>query len=75
MRNRWRVYPTRANGQPALILYHADPSKSAYHAFGVQVLTLADAGHPEQIAAVTIFHGSSLVPAFGFPPRLSVHLS
>ncbi|GHO99344.1 RNA polymerase sigma factor [Reticulibacter mediterranei] len=75
MRNRWRVYPTRANGQPALILYQADPSKSAYHAFGIQVLTLADVRHPGQIAAVTIFHGSALVPAFGFPSQLPLHPS
>jgi RNA polymerase sigma-70 factor (ECF subfamily) len=75
MRNRWRIYPTRANGQPAFILYHANPSKSVYHAFGVQVLTLADVGHPGQIAAVTIFHGSALVPTFGFPLQLPLSLS
>lgn len=67
IQNRWRLYPTRANGEPAFILYQFDESKSVYHAFGVQIVTLDRSRHPEQIVEVTIFHGSSLVTSFGFP--------
>ena len=30
MENRWRLSPTRANAQPAFVLYRADESKSSY---------------------------------------------
>lgn len=70
VRNRWRLYPTCANAQLAFVLYHADASKEAYQAFGVQVVTLDHSSLLQQIAEVTIFHGSSLVPSFGFPLQL-----
>ena len=70
MRNRWRLYPTRANGQPAFVLYIANEASSSYRAFGVQVITLDDSPLKKQVAEVTIFHTSSLVTFFGFPLEL-----
>jgi RNA polymerase sigma-70 factor (ECF subfamily) len=70
VQSRWRMSPTRANAQPAFVLYAADESKRSYHAFGVQVVTLDGSRLPTQIAEVTIFHGPSLVTAFGFPLQL-----
>ncbi len=72
MQNRWRLSPTRANAQPAFALYRADESKRSYRAFGLQVITLDFSRLPGQIAGVTIFHVSSLVTSFGFPPQLPV---
>jgi RNA polymerase sigma-70 factor (TIGR02960 family) len=61
----WRMVPTRANGQPAVVVYaHRD---GGYVAYGVQVLTLAGA----RIARITAFNDPDLVAAFGFPPVLA----
>jgi len=68
--NQWRLYPTRANGLPAFVLYTASEAQSPYRAFGVQVLTLDDSRPMRQIAEVTIFHTSSFVTSFGFPLEL-----
>jgi RNA polymerase sigma-70 factor (ECF subfamily) len=68
--NRWRLYPTRANGQPAFVLYAADESKNSYQAFGIQVVTLDGSHLPWKISEVTIFHGAALVASFGFPLQL-----
>jgi RNA polymerase sigma-70 factor (ECF subfamily) len=63
---RWRMVPTRANGQPAAVAYrHAGPGR--YEAHGVEVLTLSG----PRIARITAFHDASLVPAFGLAPALS----
>ena len=69
MQNQWRLYPTRANAQPAFIVYAADESKNTYQAYGVQVVALDDSRLPVEIAEVTIFRNPSLVTTFGFPPQ------
>lgn len=78
VRYHWRMFLTRANGQPAYILYMANETKymanetkDLYEAFGIQVITLEDARLPRQIAEVTIFRSPSLVTSFGFPLQLS----
>jgi RNA polymerase sigma-70 factor (ECF subfamily) len=53
-RDLWRMVPTRANGQPAFVVY-----KRA-EAYGIQVLTLIGA----RIARITAFNDPSLVPTF-----------
>ncbi|GHJ41332.1 DNA-directed RNA polymerase sigma-70 factor [Streptomyces sp. TS71-3] len=64
-RDRWRLVPTRANGQPALAAYqHAGEGR--YEAYGVQVLTLIG----PRIARITAFNDPSLVPTFGLAPAL-----
>ena len=63
--DRWRMVPTRANGQPALVTY-ARAGDGRYEAYGVQVLTLIGA----RIARITAFNDPSLVPTFGLAPAL-----
>lgn len=66
----WRMYPTGANARPAVALYRACPSKNCYEAFGIQIVTPDGARPTAQIAAITSFHCSSLVAAFGFPRQM-----
>ncbi|MER5637913.1 RNA polymerase subunit sigma-70 [Kitasatospora sp. NPDC002227] len=55
----WRMTPTRANGQPALVVdRHAGDGR--YEPYGIQVLTLRGDG----IARITAFNDPTLVPAF-----------
>jgi len=61
----YRVVATRANGQPALATYLADPHTGAFRAYGLLVVTVAD----DQITVVTGFH-SSVLPRFGLPRTL-----
>jgi RNA polymerase sigma-70 factor (ECF subfamily) len=63
---RYRLIPTRANGQPAFGCYVVDGRSSVAHAHGIMVLTLAADG----ISALTLFMDNSVLPAFGFPPTL-----
>ena len=71
VQNRWRLYPTRANAQPAFALYRADEATGSYRAFGIQVITLdATLCDQPQVSSVTAFLGEELVTSFGFPPQL-----
>jgi hypothetical protein len=65
---RYRLVPTRANGQPAFGLYVPDPHAGLAHANGLLVLTLAG----EQISAMTRFDNSVLA-VFGLPRTLPCH--
>jgi RNA polymerase sigma-70 factor (ECF subfamily) len=62
---RFRLIPTRANGQPAFGLYIRDPHAAIARANGLFVLTLA--GH--QISAITHFE-PGILPRFGLPRTL-----
>jgi RNA polymerase sigma-70 factor (TIGR02960 family) len=63
--DQWRMVPTSANGQPAVVAYrHAGDGR--YVAYGVQVLTLIGT----RIARITSFNDPTLVPTFGFAPAL-----
>lgn len=68
---KWRLSPTRANGQPACVVYRADEATQPYRAFALQVLTLDGSRFPRQIASLTTFLGSEIVTSFGFPLHLS----
>jgi RNA polymerase sigma-70 factor (ECF subfamily) len=61
----FRMLPTVANGQPALVGY-ARSADGNYRAHAVQVLTIAGSS----IARVTSFNDPALVTTFGFPPDL-----
>ncbi|MEU6429863.1 RNA polymerase subunit sigma-70 [Microbispora sp. NPDC046973] len=63
----WRMEPTRANGQPAVVV-HQRVDDGRYEAYGVQVLTLIGA----RISRITTFIAPSLVPAFGLAPTLAI---
>ena len=62
---RYRLVPTRANGQPAFAAYLRDPATGVSRAFGLMVVTLAGS----QISAITRFDNSTLAP-FGLPRTL-----
>jgi RNA polymerase sigma-70 factor (ECF subfamily) len=63
---RWRLVPTRANGQPAFGAYVRSPTDGISHALGLLVLTLAG----DKISAITMFD-KSVLPFFGLPRTLS----
>jgi hypothetical protein len=62
---RYRLVPTRANGQPAFAAYLRDPMTRVLHTFGLMVITLAGS----QISAITRFDNATL-PPFGLPRTL-----
>ena len=62
---RFRVIATRANHQPALGVYVAEPHERILHANGLIVLTLAG----NRIAAMTRFD-TNVLPGFGLPRTL-----
>ena len=61
----YRVVPTRANGQPALGMYVADPHTGVYRAYGLHVVTIAG----DRITSFTGFE-ASVLPRFGLPRTL-----
>jgi RNA polymerase sigma-70 factor (ECF subfamily) len=61
-----KLLPTRANGQPALVLYLPDPTAPIWRANGLIVLTLRG----NQIHALTRFGNLGLLARFGFPRTL-----
>ena len=62
---RYRMVPTRANGQPALAVYVHDPTAEVAHAFGLFVLTIRG----DRVAAITRFDTGGF-PHFGLPRTL-----
>lgn len=63
---RFRLVPTRANGQPAYGLYLRDGQCPIAHGIGILVLTLAGT----RVSAITAFHDTSVVARFGLPRTL-----
>ena len=61
----YRAVPARANGQPALGTYIADPRTGVFRAYGLLVITIAG----DRITAVSGF-GASVMPRFGLPRTL-----
>ena len=61
-----KLVPTRANNQPALVVYHADPCAPIWRASSLVVLTLRG----EQVCGVTRFAALGLVARFGLPRTL-----
>jgi RNA polymerase sigma-70 factor (ECF subfamily) len=62
----YKLIPTRANTQPAFACYREDEHTPIAHAVGLLVLSLEG----EQIAAITNFIDSSVLPRFGLPRTL-----
>jgi RNA polymerase sigma-70 factor, ECF subfamily len=56
---RWRLVPTRANGQPAFVVYER-VGAGRFEPYGVQVLTVLGV----RIARITAFNDPGLVPVF-----------
>jgi RNA polymerase sigma-70 factor (ECF subfamily) len=62
-RGRWRLLPTRANGQTGYGLYKRDEASGSYMAYGIQVVTFAG----DAIADITTFRNPALLPRFNLP--------
>ena len=63
---RFRLVPTRANGQPAFGCYLRDPHTPIAHAYGLMVLTLSG----DQVAEITGFADTGVFGPFGLPRTL-----
>ena len=63
---RFRLVPTRANGQPAFGCYLRDEHAPIAHAYGLMVLTLSG----DRVAAITGFPDTSVFASFGLPRSL-----
>jgi RNA polymerase sigma-70 factor (ECF subfamily) len=63
---RFRLVPTRANGQPAFGCYLRDPHAAVLHAYGLMVLTVRG----NRVAAITGFADPSVFRSFGLPRTL-----
>jgi RNA polymerase sigma-70 factor (TIGR02960 family) len=61
-----KLVPTRANNQPALVAYHADPCAPIWRASSLVVLSLRG----EQVCGITRFAALCLVGRFGLPRTL-----
>jgi RNA polymerase sigma-70 factor (ECF subfamily) len=62
----YRLVRTRANTQPAFGVYRSDEHSPIVRAIGLLVLSLEG----EQMAAMTLFVGTSVLPRFGLPRTL-----
>jgi RNA polymerase sigma-70 factor (ECF subfamily) len=63
---RFRLVPTRANGQPAFGCYLQDAHTPIAHAYGLMVLTLRG----DRIAGLAGFADTAVFAAFGLPRTL-----
>jgi RNA polymerase sigma-70 factor (ECF subfamily) len=63
---RFRLVPTRANGQPAFGCYLRDPHTPIAHAYGLMVLTLAG----DEVAEIIGFADTGVFGLFGLPRTL-----
>ncbi len=63
---RWRIIPTRANGQLAFAHYGWDDEAGAFTAHGIAVIALDG----DRISDLTIFRDPEQVARFGLPERL-----
>ena len=63
---RYRLMPSRANGQPAFAIYLRDPHGEFWHAFGLLVITTRG----DRVSAITRFDNAVIGP-FGFPRTLA----
>ncbi len=65
-RGRYRLLPTRANGQPAFGWYQRDESSALFRGFAIQVLTFDG----DLIADISTFMNPGLLGRFGLPLEL-----
>jgi RNA polymerase sigma-70 factor (ECF subfamily) len=63
---RFRMLPTRANGQPAVATYVRTGEDPDHRPFAISVLRIEHG----LVAEATAFHDTHLFPAFDLPPRL-----
>ncbi|MFN8445417.1 MAG: sigma-70 family RNA polymerase sigma factor [Caldilineaceae bacterium] len=63
---RWRLLPTRANGETAFGLYRVGEEANVHHAYGIQVVRFQGI----EIADITTFRVPALFASFGLPMKL-----
>jgi RNA polymerase sigma-70 factor (TIGR02960 family) len=68
---RFKLVPTRANGQPAFGCYLRDPTAPIARSQGMIVLTLSG----EQITQITRFMDNGVLPRFGLPRILPEYIT
>jgi RNA polymerase sigma-70 factor (ECF subfamily) len=61
----WRMFPTRANGQPAAAAY-LRATDGTHHAYGIALLIHTSTG----VAGIIVFGDPCLLPRFGLPLAL-----
>jgi RNA polymerase sigma-70 factor (ECF subfamily) len=64
---RWRVLPTRANGQPAFAHYGWDDDANGFVPHGIAIVSVAG----DRISELTIFRTPPDFASFGLPAQLS----
>jgi len=67
-RGRFRLRPTRANGQPAFGFYRRDEAAGIYRAESIQIVSLDD--DAARITTLTNFFDANLFARFGLPSEL-----
>jgi RNA polymerase sigma-70 factor (ECF subfamily) len=65
---RFRLVPTRGNGQPAFGCYLCDPHTPIARAYGLMVLTLSG----DHVAEITGFADTGVFEPFGLPRTLPI---
>jgi len=68
-RGRFRLKPTRANGQPAFGFYRRDEATGNYRAESIQVVVLDE--RASRFTTLTSFFDASLFAHFGLPSELA----
>ena len=68
-RGRFRLKPTRANGQPAFGFYRRDEAAGLWRAESIQVVTLDD--RAARLTTLTNFFDANLFARFGLPAELT----
>jgi RNA polymerase sigma-70 factor (ECF subfamily) len=63
---RWRLVPTRSNGQPGFGLYRLNENTGNHDAYGIQVVTFDG----DLIQDITTFRDSALLKYFDLPYSL-----
>jgi RNA polymerase sigma-70 factor, ECF subfamily len=63
---RMKLMPTRANGRPALAIYHLAAGTQEFVPFGIMTIGLQDGA----VADITAFLTADLIPRFGLPETL-----
>ncbi len=70
-KDRWRMVPTSANGQPAFGLYKLNPESGSHETVGLMAVTLSPTESDVLVSDLTYFIAPQLVSRFGLPEKLT----
>jgi RNA polymerase sigma-70 factor (ECF subfamily) len=60
---RWRMFPTRANGGPAVAAYLLNQDSGGFRAHGITLLSVLG----DRVSRIAAFNDPALFPLFGYP--------